>query len=173
VRTRTRYVAVLKALVRRDGLRLTAGEAERTAAKFAVLDATGAVSDELRAEVAPLLAVLAPLNAEIAAADQRLTALAATDAAVQRLTTAPGIGRTGGRDRIGRDARRREPLPRCAPGRGLPRPRAERAELGRAAAPRPHHQGRESARALAPLASGRRPGGRNRLTDARRGDAGD
>ncbi len=92
VRTRTRYIAVLKALVRRDGLRLTTGEAERTAAKFAVLDATGAVSAALCAEVAPLLAVLAPLNTEIAAADQRLTALAATDATVQRLTTAPGIG---------------------------------------------------------------------------------
>ncbi len=89
VRTRTRDIAVLKALVRRDGLRLTAGEAERTAAKFAVLDATGAVSDALRAEVAPLLAVLAPLDAEGAAADQRLTRRAATDAAVQRLTSAP------------------------------------------------------------------------------------
>ncbi len=83
VRTRTRYVAVLKALVRRNELRLTTGEAERTAAKFAVLDATGAVSADLRAEVAPLLAVLVLLNAEIAAADERLTALATTDAAVQ------------------------------------------------------------------------------------------
>lgn len=92
VRTRTRYVAVLKALVRRDGLRLTAGEAERTAAKFAILDATGAVSDALRAEVAPLLALLAPLNAQIAAADGRLATLAATDPRVQRLTTAPGVG---------------------------------------------------------------------------------
>ncbi|GJG88791.1 IS110 family transposase [Gemmatimonadetes bacterium T265] len=92
VRTRTRYIAVLKALVRRDGLRLPAGDAERTATKFAVLDATGAVSSASRTEVAPLLAVLAPLNEQIAAADQRLTALAATDAAVQRLTTAPGIG---------------------------------------------------------------------------------
>lgn len=92
VRTRTRYVAVLKALVRRDGLRLTTGDAERTAAKFAVLDATGVVSDTLRAEVAPLLAVLAPLDDQIAAADRRLTVGAAADAVVQRLTTAPGIG---------------------------------------------------------------------------------
>lgn len=92
VRTRTRFIAVLKALVRRDGLRLTAGDAERTAAKFAVLDATGAVSDALRGEVAPLLAVLAPLNDQIAAADRRLAAVAAADARVRRLTTAPGVG---------------------------------------------------------------------------------
>ena len=92
VRTRTRYVAVLTALVRRDGLRLAQGEPERTAAKFAVRDATGAVSDALRVEVAPLLAVLAPLNAEIAAADRRIAQLAAGDARVQRLATAPGVG---------------------------------------------------------------------------------
>ena len=92
VRTRTRHVAVLKALVRRDGLRLAAGTPERTAAKFAVLDATGAVSDALRTEVAPLLALLAPLNDQIAAADRRIAALAAGDPRVRRLTTAPGVG---------------------------------------------------------------------------------
>jgi len=92
VRTRTRYVAVLKALVRRDGLRLAQGTPEHTATKFAVLDASGAVSDALRAEVAPLLAVLAPLNAQIAAADRRIVALAAADPRVQRLVTAPGVG---------------------------------------------------------------------------------
>jgi transposase len=92
VRTRTRMVAVIKTLVRRDGLRLGAGTPERTARRFAVLDATGAVSDALRAEVAPLLAVLAPLNAQIAETDRRLTALTASDARVRRLMTAPGVG---------------------------------------------------------------------------------
>jgi len=92
VRTRTRYVALVKALARRDGLRLAQGEPERTAAKLAALDAQGAVSPTLRAEVAPLLAVLAPLNAEIAAADQRIGAVAQHDPVVQRLATAPGIG---------------------------------------------------------------------------------
>ena len=92
VRTRTRYVALIKALVRRDGLRLGAGSPERTAARLALLDATGVVSDALRAEVAPLLRLLEPLNAEIAAADRRLTALTASDPRVRRLTTAPGVG---------------------------------------------------------------------------------
>src|SRR5207302_6099458 len=92
VRTRTRMVAVIKALVRRDGLRLGAGDPERTARRFALLDATGAVAATLRAEVAPLLAVLEPLNAQIAEADRRLTAVAAADARVQHLMTAPGVG---------------------------------------------------------------------------------
>ena len=85
-------MAVIKTLVRRDGLRLGAGDPERTARRFAVLDATGAVSARLHAEVAPLLAVLEPLNAQIADADRRLTALAAADPRVRRLMTAPGVG---------------------------------------------------------------------------------
>lgn len=89
VRTRTRYVAVIKALVRRDGLRLAQGEPERTAAKVAALtDASPA----LRAELAPLVALLGPLNAAIAAADARLAAIVASDPVVRRLTSAVGVG---------------------------------------------------------------------------------
>ena len=46
----------------------------------------------LRAELAPLFAVLAPLTAEITAADHRIAAASAADAVVQRLMTAPAIG---------------------------------------------------------------------------------
>lgn len=89
VRTRTRYVAVIKALVRRDGLRLASGEAERTAAKVAAL--VGA-SPVLRAELEPLVALLGPLNAGIAAADERLGAIVAGDPVVRRLTSAVAVG---------------------------------------------------------------------------------
>lgn len=88
VRTRTRYVAVIKALVRRDGLRLAQGEPERTAAKLATLE----LSPALTAELAPLRALLEPLNAQIEAADRDLATLAARDPVVTRLRTAPGIG---------------------------------------------------------------------------------
>lgn len=77
-------MAVIKALVRRDGLRLAQGEPERTAAKLATL--------ELPAELAPLVALLAPLNAQIEAADRDLATLAAGNPVVARLRTAPGIG---------------------------------------------------------------------------------
>ncbi len=88
VRTRTRYVALAKALVRRDGLRVPSSAAERVGAHLAAL----AVSPPLAAELAPLLTLLPPLNATIAAADQRLAALEHTDPSVALLMTAPGIG---------------------------------------------------------------------------------
>ena len=49
VRTRTRCVAVIKAAVRREGLRLSVGTPEHTARKVAVLP----LSDAARVEVAP------------------------------------------------------------------------------------------------------------------------
>ncbi len=88
VRTRTRYVALAKALVRRDGLRVPGSAAERVAAHLQAL----AMSPALAAELAPLLTLLAPLNEAIAAADHLLSALEATDPLVALLMTAPGIG---------------------------------------------------------------------------------
>jgi len=49
VRTRTRYVALAKALVRRDGFRLASGAAEHTRAKLAALP----LPPPLTAELAP------------------------------------------------------------------------------------------------------------------------
>ena len=88
VRTRTRYIALAKALVRRDGLRVAGSESERVAERIAALE----LSATLAGELAPLFALLAPLNAEIAAADCRIAALTAADPIVTLLTTAPGIG---------------------------------------------------------------------------------
>ena len=45
-----------------------------------------------RAELAPLVAVLAPLQGEIDAADDRLSALAAADPGIRRLMSVPGVG---------------------------------------------------------------------------------
>jgi transposase len=92
VRTRTRHVAVLKALVRRDGLRLAAGTPERTAAKFAVLDATGAVSDALRAEVGAAARRARPAQRPDRGRRPAARGVAAADARVRRLMTAPGVG---------------------------------------------------------------------------------
>ena len=88
VRTRTRYVAIIKTFVRREGLRLPGGEAEHTVAKLAALP----LPPHVREELAPLLALWAPLAAEIAAADARLLALAADHPVVTRLRTMPTIG---------------------------------------------------------------------------------
>jgi transposase len=88
VRTRTRYIALAKALVRRDGLRVAASEAHLVAKRIAALE----LSDALSAELLPLFEVLVPINEQIAAADRRIAALARTDAAMALLATAPSIG---------------------------------------------------------------------------------
>jgi transposase len=88
VRTRTRYIAVAKTLVRRDGLRVAASDSHLVAKRIAALD----LSDTLSAELFPLFEILAPINEQIAAADRRLAALVAADPAMTLLATAPSIG---------------------------------------------------------------------------------
>ena len=88
VRTRTRYIAIVKAFVRREGLRLPSGEAEHTVAKLERLSVPAALTQEL----APLVALFEPVNAAIAAADARLMALAKEQLVVARLCTMPTIG---------------------------------------------------------------------------------
>lgn len=88
VRTRTRYVAIMKAFVRREGLRIPSGDAEHTVAKLLALPLPAPVLTEL----APLVALWAPLDAEIAAADVRLIALAKDHPVVTRLRSMPSIG---------------------------------------------------------------------------------
>jgi transposase len=88
VRTRTRYVALIKAAVRREGLRLSQGDAERTASKLGAIE----LREEVLRELAPILALLSPLNREIETADRRIEQLGKEDPVVRRLMTAPGVG---------------------------------------------------------------------------------
>lgn len=88
VRTRTRYIALAKALVRRDGLRVPTSASAWVPARIAALD----LSPALTTELAPLFAVYASLNEQIAAADRRIATVAASDPVVARLATAPGVG---------------------------------------------------------------------------------
>ncbi|MGH7615150.1 MAG: IS110 family transposase [Gemmatimonadales bacterium] len=88
VTTRTRYVAVIKALVRRDGLRLPSGNAEPTERKLVAL----ALPPVLATELAPLRELWEPLGEQLVRANDRLAAVAAADPRVQQLMTAPGIG---------------------------------------------------------------------------------
>jgi len=88
VRTRTRYVASAKALVRRDGLRVAASESHLVAKRLAALELSAA----LAAELLPLFAILAPINEQIKAADHRIAALTTSDPTVALVATAPSIG---------------------------------------------------------------------------------
>ena len=75
VRTRTRYVSLAKALVRRDGLRVAASESHLVARRIAALD----LSDTLAGELMPLFSVMAPINEQIDAADRRIGSLTDND----------------------------------------------------------------------------------------------
>ena len=88
VRTRTRDIALAKALVRRDGLRVPTRRRAWVPTRIAALD----LSPALTTELAPLFAVFAPLNAQIAVADARIAAFVHEDPIAARLTTAPGVG---------------------------------------------------------------------------------
>lgn len=88
VRTRTRYISLAKALVRRDGLRVAGSESEKVAKRIAELELSSALATELL----PLFQVLAPINEQIEAADKRIASLTKSDREVALLTTAPSIG---------------------------------------------------------------------------------
>jgi transposase len=88
VRTRTRFIAVIKASARREGLRMASGEAVHTITKLAALP----LPPHVREEVAPLVALWAPLSAQLATVEAELTALAAADPVVTRLRSMPSIG---------------------------------------------------------------------------------
>lgn len=88
VRTRTRYVSIAKALVRRDGLRVAASESHLVAKRISALELSPALGNEL----APLFTVLAPINEQIAAADRQLAVLCEEDPIVALLATAPSVG---------------------------------------------------------------------------------
>src|SRR5216684_2454942 len=68
VRTRTRWIVHIRTLLRREGLRLAPGRAELFAAR--VNDVP--LSPQLAAQIAPVLALLAPLNVQIAELDSQV-----------------------------------------------------------------------------------------------------
>ena len=88
VHTRTRYVAVAKTLVRRDGLRVAGSASEHVAECIAALPLSATLTQEL----APLFRLLGPLNEQIALADERIAARLEADPVVALLAPAPGVG---------------------------------------------------------------------------------
>jgi transposase len=88
VSTRTKMIALCRALVRREGLRVPSGGAATFARRLSTL----ALSEDLREEVTPIVSVLERLNEQIALADKRVEQVAKDDALVERLRTTPGVG---------------------------------------------------------------------------------
>ena len=88
VRTRTRYISLIRALLRQQGYRVPSGGAEAFVQRVATMPLPG----RLLSMIAPLLAIMRHLNAQLVYSDQTIEQLAAHDARVQRLRTVPSVG---------------------------------------------------------------------------------
>lgn len=88
VQLRSRTISLLRAVLRREGLRLPSGSAERLLTRLDRLTIPAPVTTV----IAPLRQVLTDVNALLGACHQKVEARAAGDATAQRLMTAPGVG---------------------------------------------------------------------------------
>ncbi len=88
VRTRSRYISVVRSLLRREGLRVRSGEAKTFGTRVRELDVPAALSSSID----PLLRVLNPVDEQIARADRQLEHRVRRDPDLRRLTTVPGVG---------------------------------------------------------------------------------
>jgi len=88
VRARVRFIALIRALLRRDGIRIGSGSTRAFARRLAA----AGLPESRRAGITPLLTAMQELNAQIDAAEAKLTEHAAHDPAVRRLQTVPGVG---------------------------------------------------------------------------------
>lgn len=88
VRTRTRQIHLIRALVRREGLRVGPCTARRFTARLTATD----LPPWLRRVTAPLVTVLEEASRQVLALDQALREIVGQDPVVQRLRTVPGVG---------------------------------------------------------------------------------
>ena len=88
VHTRTRYISIIRALLRQHGYRVPSGSARSFIQRVQGLPLPG----RLRSVVAPLLAVMRLLNQQLAYSDATIEHLAIQDPRVPRLRSVPSIG---------------------------------------------------------------------------------
>ncbi len=88
VRTRARYVTLVRSLLLREGHRVASGTTRNFVQRLKAVE----LPDDLRVQVEPLLALMAPLNEAIAEMDAYLARRAEDDPSVRRLCTVPGVG---------------------------------------------------------------------------------
>ena len=88
VRSRARLVTLAQAILSREGLRVPTGSSGCFSER---VDRLG-LPQPLAAEIAPLLAMLMPLNGQVGLLDEKLSELGRRDERVKRLMTMPEIG---------------------------------------------------------------------------------
>ena len=88
VRTRTKFICVVRSLLRREGLRVRSGGATTFVERLAEFE----LPQHLRLEIAPLLELMGSLNHQIKQAGKGIRKIVRQDPVVQRLCTVPGVG---------------------------------------------------------------------------------
>lgn len=88
VRTRARYISLMRSLVRQEGARVPTGSAETFLDRLA----RTSLPQSVTAEFQPLVEVVKEMNKQIAAADEELAKVADADEQVRRLCSMPSVG---------------------------------------------------------------------------------
>jgi len=88
VRTRTKYISLVRSLLRREGLRIKPGSSSSFRERVGELE----IPKHLQREIAPILTLMIPLNRQIERATKDIEKIAHKDPTVRRLCTAPGVG---------------------------------------------------------------------------------
>ena len=86
--SRTRAISLARAITRGSGLRIRSGSTRSFLVRLTAVDLPASIAETL----APVQRLIAVVNDELAAADDRCARIAAQDPTVARLTTVPGIG---------------------------------------------------------------------------------
>ena len=88
VQTRTKYISLARALLRREGLRVRPGTSSSFVERVGELE----IPKPLQREIAPILKLMKPPNRQIELATKDVDKIAHQDPTVRRLCTAPGVG---------------------------------------------------------------------------------
>lgn len=88
VATRTKYISVIRSMLRREGVRVQSCGA----GYFHLRVAEMSLPDHLRAAVEPLLAVLRTVDEQVGMADEQLAAVAKEEPLIKRMCLMPDIG---------------------------------------------------------------------------------
>jgi len=88
VGTRVRAINVIRAVLRREGLRVRSGSSETFRRRLAEV----AVSKPVAADIKPLVKLLGQIEKQLAAADEKLTSYAQRDRVARRLCGVVGVG---------------------------------------------------------------------------------
>jgi len=88
VATRTKYISVIRSMLRREGIRVPGCGAQYFRAHVEAMS----LPAHLRSAIAPLLTILSTLGEQIREADKHLAEVAESEPLIKRLCLMPGIG---------------------------------------------------------------------------------